>query len=44
MKLKTDIHINVAESSTPRIQEVHRTALHAICSLVDRLLGFDTRE
>jgi phosphoheptose isomerase len=39
-----DIHINVAEPSTPRIQEVHRTALHAICSLVDRTLGFDTRE
>ena len=31
-----DIHINVAETSTARIQEVHRTVLHAICSLVDR--------
>jgi D-sedoheptulose 7-phosphate isomerase len=31
-----DIHLNVAESSTARIQEVHRTVLHAICSLVDR--------
>ena len=25
-----DIHLNVAESSTPRVQEVHRTILHAI--------------
>jgi phosphoheptose isomerase len=31
-----DIHINVAETSTARIQEVHRTVLHAICSLIDR--------
>jgi len=30
-----DIHVNVAESSTPRVQEVHRTILHGICSLVD---------
>jgi phosphoheptose isomerase len=30
------IHLNVAEMSTPRVQEVHRTVLHAICSLVDR--------
>ena len=35
-----DIHINVAEPSTPRIQEVHRTVLHAICTLVDHGLGF----
>jgi D-sedoheptulose 7-phosphate isomerase len=33
-----DIHINVAERSTPRVQEVHRTVLHAICSLVERNL------
>lgn len=31
-----DIHINVAESATPRIQEVHRTITHAICALVER--------
>ncbi|HWW88212.1 MAG TPA: SIS domain-containing protein [Vicinamibacterales bacterium] len=29
------IHINVAEPSTPRVQEVHRTVLHAMCSLVN---------
>jgi D-sedoheptulose 7-phosphate isomerase len=30
-----DIHINVPEVSTPRVQEVHRTVLHAMCSLVE---------
>jgi D-sedoheptulose 7-phosphate isomerase len=34
-----DIHVNVAESSTARIQEVHRTILHAIRSLVERRLA-----
>jgi D-sedoheptulose 7-phosphate isomerase len=31
-----DIHLNVAEESTARIQEVHRTILHALCALVER--------
>jgi len=31
-----DIHINVASESTPRVQEVHRTLLHALCELVER--------
>jgi len=35
MGADADIHLNVAEQSTPRIQEVHRTIMHAICSLVD---------
>jgi phosphoheptose isomerase len=30
------IHINVAHASTARIQEVHRTVIHAICALVER--------
>jgi D-sedoheptulose 7-phosphate isomerase len=30
------LHINVASDSTPRVQEVHRTILHAICDLVER--------
>jgi D-sedoheptulose 7-phosphate isomerase len=30
-----DIHLNVAELATPRIQEVHRTILHSMCSLID---------
>jgi len=33
-----DIHVNVAESSTPRVQEVHRTAIHAMCTLVEQSL------
>jgi D-sedoheptulose 7-phosphate isomerase len=32
---EAEIHLNVAEPSTPRIQEVHRTIMHGICSLVD---------
>lgn len=32
------IHINVAEDSTPRVQEVHRTVIHAICELIERSL------
>ena len=30
------IHINVAGTSTARVQEVHRTVIHAICALVER--------
>ncbi len=29
------IHVNVAEESTARTQEVHRTLIHAICELVE---------
>jgi D-sedoheptulose 7-phosphate isomerase len=36
MASQVDIHLNVAEASTPRVQEVHRTIMHAVCSLVDR--------
>jgi phosphoheptose isomerase len=35
MGADADIHLNVSEVSTPRVQEVHRTILHAICSLID---------
>lgn len=31
-----DIHINVASESTQRVQEVHRTLMHAMCELVER--------
>jgi D-sedoheptulose 7-phosphate isomerase len=31
-----DIHVNVPAESTARVQEVHRTLLHAICDLVER--------
>jgi Phosphoheptose isomerase len=30
------IHVNVPHASTARVQEVHRTLLHAICALVER--------
>jgi D-sedoheptulose 7-phosphate isomerase len=30
-----DLYIPVAASSTPRIQEVHRTILHVLCELVE---------
>jgi len=30
------IHINVADMSTPRVQEVHRTVIHAMCELIER--------
>ncbi len=29
------IHVNVPSSSTPRVQEVHRTLLHVICEMVE---------
>jgi len=29
-------HVNVTSDSTARVQEVHRTLLHAICDLVER--------
>jgi D-sedoheptulose 7-phosphate isomerase len=31
-----DIHVNVPSDSTPRVQEAHRTLLHALCELVER--------
>jgi D-sedoheptulose 7-phosphate isomerase len=33
-----DIHINVPDPSTARVQEAHRTLIHAICELVEREL------
>jgi D-sedoheptulose 7-phosphate isomerase len=29
------VHVKVDETRTPRVQEVHRTVLHAICELVE---------
>jgi D-sedoheptulose 7-phosphate isomerase len=34
-----DIHLNVAETSTARTQEVHRTILHAVCAIVEKRLA-----
>jgi D-sedoheptulose 7-phosphate isomerase len=33
-----NIHINVPSSSTPRVQEVHRTLMHVVCDFVERTL------
>jgi D-sedoheptulose 7-phosphate isomerase len=33
-----DVHVNVPDPSTARVQEVHRTILHAICELVEEAL------
>ena len=32
------IHINVPDASTARVQEVHMTVIHAICTLVERAI------
>jgi D-sedoheptulose 7-phosphate isomerase len=32
---RADIHVNVPDGSTARVQEVHRTLIHAICELVE---------
>jgi D-sedoheptulose 7-phosphate isomerase len=39
MGAEADIHLNVAEASTARVQEVHRTVLHALCALIDRTVA-----
>jgi D-sedoheptulose 7-phosphate isomerase len=33
-----DIHVNVPHASAARVQEVHRTLIHAVCELVEREL------
>jgi phosphoheptose isomerase len=33
-----DIHVNVPRASAARVQEVHRTLLHAICELIEDAL------
>ncbi len=33
-----EIHVNVPDQSTARVQEVHRTLIHAICALVEMAL------
>jgi D-sedoheptulose 7-phosphate isomerase len=34
-----DVHVNVPHALTPRVQEVHRTLIHAVCDLIERELG-----
>lgn len=31
-----DIHVNVPDHNTARVQEVHRTIIHAMCELIER--------
>jgi D-sedoheptulose 7-phosphate isomerase len=38
MGADADIHLNVPEQATPRIQEVHRTIMHAVCSALEARL------
>jgi D-sedoheptulose 7-phosphate isomerase len=33
-----DVHVNVPHTVTPRIQEVHRTLIHAVCELIESQL------
>lgn len=30
-----DVHVNVPEAMTPRVQELHRTLIHAVCDLIE---------
>ena len=34
-----DIHVNVAEASSARVQEYNRTLLHALCAAVDEIMN-----
>jgi D-sedoheptulose 7-phosphate isomerase len=33
-----DVHVNVPHDVTPRVQEVHRTLIHAVCELIESQL------
>jgi D-sedoheptulose 7-phosphate isomerase len=33
-----DVHVNVSHELTPRIQEVHRALIHAVCDLIESQL------
>jgi D-sedoheptulose 7-phosphate isomerase len=37
--LLCDVHVNVPAEKTARVQEVHRTLLHAICGLVEQAVA-----
>jgi D-sedoheptulose 7-phosphate isomerase len=34
-----DVHVNVPHELTPRVQEVHRTLIHAVCDLVEQQIA-----
>ncbi|HKY21723.1 MAG TPA: SIS domain-containing protein [Vicinamibacterales bacterium] len=31
-----DVHVNVPQGTTPRVQELHRSLIHAVCDLIER--------
>ena len=31
-----DVHVNVPHDVTPRVQELHRTLIHAVCDVIER--------
>jgi D-sedoheptulose 7-phosphate isomerase len=33
---EVDVHVNVPHDLTPRVQEVHRTLIHAVCDLIEQ--------
>jgi len=35
---EADVHVNVPSASTARVQEVHRTLLHALCAMVEKAM------
>jgi len=38
-----DVHVNVPHALTPRIQEVHRTLIHAVCDQIERELAINPK-
>ena len=30
-----DVHVNVSHTATPRVQEAHRTLIHAVCEVIE---------
>jgi D-sedoheptulose 7-phosphate isomerase len=32
-----DIHVNVPDQNTARVQEVHRTLIHVMCELIENV-------
>jgi D-sedoheptulose 7-phosphate isomerase len=31
-----DVHVNVPHDVTPRVQELHRTLIHAVCDVIEQ--------
>ena len=38
-----DVHVNVPHAITPRVQEVHRTLIHAVCDQIERELAINPK-